>query len=67
MFLVYLIGYLFFSKIEDILVKRFHRKEVDEKIKDTLFDEIGFSYRETSTGKKFLIIDEYKKNKAIKL
>ena len=59
--------YLIFAYLEIWLIKRIHKKNIDDKIKDVLFDEIGFSYRETSAGKKFIIIDKYQKNKAIKL
>lgn len=59
--------YLLFLGIYIWYLKKYQKKGADKKIKNALFKEIGFTYRETARGKKFLIIDIYKKNKAIKL
>jgi hypothetical protein len=48
-------------------IKRCYKKDINKKIKEILFKELGFTYRETSTGKGFIIIDEYHSNKAIRV
>lgn len=67
LFLIFLLGYILFDKLERWLSLKIHKKKIDNKIKEALFNEIGFSYRETFSGKQFLIIDKYQENKAIKL
>lgn len=46
---------------------RLYRRDVNAKIMRAMFKELGFSYRETSMGKKFLIIDKYEGGRAIQV
>lgn len=65
--LIFLCFCFVLDSFEKYIYTKIYQREVDLKIKDALFNELGFSYRETSGGKKFLIIDEFKNTKAIKL
>lgn len=68
--ITFVIGYaISLFALEIYLRKRFsdHKKEIDRKIMKAMFRELGFTYRETASGKGFLIIDEYKGKKAIQV
>ena len=63
--IIFMSGYALFIFLVELQLRRKYRNKVDKKIKEAMFNELGFTYRETTKGKGFLIIDEYKKNKAI--
>lgn len=64
---IFICGFFIYWYIIEWYFKRYHKKNVNRRIKEILFKELGFTYRETSKGRGFLIIDEYKKNKAIRI
>lgn len=70
-FLVLLFVFILFSfsyfSLFLIYLKYYQKKDIDKRIKETLFKELHFIHRQTTNGKHFLIIEHYNKNKAIQL
>lgn len=64
---IFAIGYAISFYLFEMYLKKKYKKDVNRKIKEIMFQELGFTYRETASGKKYVIFDDYKSNKAIQV